>query len=324
LPAIFWRRAPADTDPNWTVPQWTTEPTQYPRIVYIFDRANSNSDILVGQLHVQAWGRQDHVDQFDAIVSRVSKGGILQDAAFNTDEGLVLLRFAQAVPFNGDPDADVFGIEFIYDVRAFDTVTTYAPDPIAALNRFVTQYLDSRLTVSPASWAPADDKPAVYFRPVSRVTPTHDLTNWGFWDNVRIECRVFAPSVYSRSNWIRLIAGAFKIPKMRNIRLEDGSTMRIMAVTEDFNASPLDRGQIQIDVRYGVLDYYLSPGPHEAPLSFTNPPIPTSPVPVPPPPVTTLPTGTPTPPDVWADTGARIAHFHIAGDVDTRWVNIGE
>lgn len=263
-PAFFERVAPPDTDPGWDK-DGSGNTVQYPRLVYRVDRDVANNLVLTGTLHVELWALDNQTDPLETL--QQATAAVLNGAALTTSEGLVSLWLATAVPFQSTTNTRVIGVDLSLPFVAFPQATTYPPDPVATLVRWSGQYLDPHITVAPAAWAPSDAQPALYWRLVTRQTAPTDLFHRWWWETARIEGHVLAPDAYSRGTWVRLVAGALKLPQYRAIAMDDHSPMRTLTVSEDLTANPYRLGQIKLDVRYGVLAT-------EAPTQLVNPPVP--------------------------------------------------
>jgi hypothetical protein len=260
-PAVFEREAPDDTSPGWR------NGVQFPRIIYLLDRSPGMADILTGSLHVTIWARDTTGEaSLEAVVARVHQ--LLDNAAmYAAEDGLATLSAQpQVIPLPARSEAlRVLGLDLIYRVQAYPPNQTYEPDPIASLNRWSDEWLDNRIKVTPGSWAPTDQAPALYWRMTRAVTRPEDLTWWGFWVEVDMSAHVLAQSAYARGVWARYVADVLRLPKMRNIRMGDGSPLRIMQVEQIPTNSAQTVGQITLKARFGVLSRLV-------PLGLDTPP----------------------------------------------------
>jgi hypothetical protein len=258
IPAVFDRLAPADSDVGWY------GRTQYPRIVYALPRARRLSDILIGQVTVSIWTRDDVASQtgIDINVLRNRVLDLLDEGAlYSPDEGAFVLKFVSETPFQGTADALVVGSDLKFDFRLIEFQGTFSPDPMMTFERWGKDRLPTPFQWNPDTWTPEDDAPAVFPRLVKRHSDMVDygIANCVRWVDIDVDFHVFAHTVNARAFYSRQIADQLR--QDLYLKMDDGSCMYIMNVDENLNISPLVEGQLKVSARYGTLAIPYAPGP---------------------------------------------------------------
>jgi hypothetical protein len=126
---------------------------------------------------------------------------------------------------------------------------TYNPDPVAALQSWTGSQWPDMLHTDPATWAPDDTKPGIYWRLVT--AQASELTNWGAWIEARLRAHIVAPGHSTRLKWTRQLVEGLAL--QRDVALSDGSPLLFGTVAGDSEADPMRLGQISLTARFGVL-----------------------------------------------------------------------
>jgi hypothetical protein len=145
-------------------------------------------------------------------------------------------------------DAITRGLRFRVFALGWLNGLTFEPDPVATLQNW-TKGTWSEVHTDPATWLPADVAPGIYWRMV-RLTPT-EITAAVNWIETQINGHILAPSAAVRLNWVRKVTEG--IAKQRVLKMDDGGPLELLRVVADSEADPMRRGQIQLTVRFGVL-----------------------------------------------------------------------
>lgn len=252
LPAVFPSTAvPPDTDPGWAK-DGQGQPVQYPRIAYLLDLQQTAAQILAGTLHLWLFARDGvgaSLDDVEAdVLASLSAGTVL----YSADQGLVTVAPQLRTPIV-EPTTRVRGAHWTFSVLGAPTQTTYAPDPIASLNRACGVVLDSHIATAEDAWQPTDANPGLYWRLLSLQAAPEDQWRTVTWYTLQAAGHVFAASPYARQNWARLVLDSLLLPNNRNIALEDGSPLRVQRLNLDLGANPFTQGQLRLEARFGLL-----------------------------------------------------------------------
>lgn len=140
------------------------------------------------------------------------------------------------------------GLRFRVFSLAWLLHTPVEPDPVEALKQW-TELRFPDLQTNPMEWNPKNVTPGLYWRQVS-IQGT-DPMNWGAWITARINGHIIAPDVEVRKEWTEKIVRQLALDTRTN--MSDGSRMRFLNVSADSGYDPFQQGQIQLDVRYGIL-----------------------------------------------------------------------
>lgn len=142
--------------------------------------------------------------------------------------------------------------------------TTYAPDPVAALNTWTATVIAGAQT-NPATWNPQDATPAVYWRLAApRAT---EQRCWGAWIDAELRAHVIAPSPLVRATVTRRLVEA--LAAAHQLALSDGSPLFVREAAGEPAADPFDAGQVRLAARFGVLSAAaVAPALEHAHLSY--------------------------------------------------------
>lgn len=242
-PAIFERQAPHDKDAGWTG-------AQHPRIDYVVDWSEDPERKNQGTAILNIWGRIGLDTSPEVIEARVKS--ILSGAVFRpVGEPLVILKWSRTEGFEGlvgERDELEVGLSLAFDLLAFPVQTTTEPDPVAGLNAWADAKW-AELQVDPASWAPTDANPALYWRLAGlQAAEQHAGVSWL---DATIYGHVLAPTPAGRLPWIKKITEG--LATARYVALADGSYLFIQAVAADSQADHLRTGQVRVTARFGIL-----------------------------------------------------------------------
>ncbi len=145
-------------------------------------------------------------------------------------------------------DAITRGLRFQVFALGWLNGRTFEPDPVAALQDWAAAAWPD-VHADPATWNPVDATPGIYWR-VARLA-LMEVTAAVSWIEAQVVGHVLAPGAAVRSQWIRNIAEG--LATQRRIKLSDGSPLFFERVTSDSEADPMRKGQVQLTIRFGVL-----------------------------------------------------------------------
>ena len=145
-------------------------------------------------------------------------------------------------------DAITRGLRFRVFALGWLNGLTYDPDPVAALQEWTAETWPEVQT-NPTTWTPADITPGIYWRMV-RLTTT-EITVAVNWMEAQINGHILVPSAAVRLRWVRKVTE--ELAKQRRLKMSDGGPLELLRIAADSEADPMRRGQIQLTVRFGVL-----------------------------------------------------------------------
>lgn len=145
-------------------------------------------------------------------------------------------------------DAITRGLRFRVFALGWLNGLTYDPDPVKALQEW-TKETWPEVHADPGTWSPADVAPGIYWRMV-RLTTT-EITAAVNWMEAQINGHILAPSAAVRLSWVRKVTE--ELAQQRRLKMSDGGPLELLRVVADSEADPMRRGQIQLTVRFGVL-----------------------------------------------------------------------
>jgi hypothetical protein len=249
--AFFEIQTPADTDDAWGA-------VQYPRADYIIDRVGDPERQTEGTAAVSILTTTSAADGPE-VIEAIFKG-LLDGAVFHpTNEPVIALRWTRSEPFeeanNRKEDQDIIiGVTMLFDVLAFPSQQTTSPDPIVALNTWTAAKF-ATLQVDPATWAPTDANPAIYWR-LAGINLVQAYQAHSMFD-ANIAGHLMAKTTNARLSWLKQIIEA--LANDTTIIMDDGSPMMLQGtLSADSQGDPLRAGQIRLTIRFGVLK---PPGP---------------------------------------------------------------
>ncbi|ADQ06507.1 conserved hypothetical protein [Caldicellulosiruptor hydrothermalis 108] len=147
-----------------------------------------------------------------------------------------------------DWDAITRGLKFrVFSLGWFNGLT-FEPDPVATLQAW-TKNTFPEVHVDPATWAPADATPGIYWR-LSKVN-LESITQAISWFEAQIAGHIIAPSTQVRLIWLRKIVEA--LANQRKLIMSDGGLIEFLKIRADSEADPMRKGQIELIARFGVL-----------------------------------------------------------------------
>ena len=200
-------------------------------------------------IEVWPYVKRTTFQQVDALVNAIIN--LLHRARFSYNGEEYLVDYLGSVGqdlVDEDWDAITRGLRFRGFALGWLNGLTYDPDPVKALQEWTKETWPEAHT-DPGTWSPADVAPGIYWRMV-RVATT-EITAAVNWMEVQINGHVLAPSAAVRLNWVRKVTE--ELAKQRRLKMSDDGPLELLRVIADSEADPMRRGQIQLTVRFGVL-----------------------------------------------------------------------
>lgn len=145
-------------------------------------------------------------------------------------------------------DALTRGLRFQVFSLAWLLHTPTEPDPVEGMKRW-TERVFPNLQTNPLHWKPTDDKPALYWRQAS--IQSVETMNWGSWIVAKLHGHIISPDVSIRKQWTENVVRQLALDKRTS--LSDKSKMMFLNVSADSGYDPFSVGQIQLEVRFGIL-----------------------------------------------------------------------
>ena len=145
-------------------------------------------------------------------------------------------------------DAITRGLRFRVFALGWLNGLTYEPDPVKTMQDWTAATWPETHT-DPASWTPSDATPGIYWRLV-RLSPV-EMTAAVTWLQGQVNGHILTPSSAIRLAWVRKVTEG--LARQRRLKMSDGGPLELLSVAADSEADPMRRGQIQVMVRFGVL-----------------------------------------------------------------------
>jgi len=261
-PAVFYQKAPPDTDIGWVKPC-------FPRIDYNLDMRYDPEHRTSGTLTVNVWCTSESKYMPEDIEKRLLAlmNGTFYSVPYYSVPGepvgyqlttcAVWNRsdaFATSVPtMSGEPE--VFGVTVTFDLTEFPPQITTDPDPVEGLNTWTYRYFPDVTVIAgryqlPDIWRPTDEHPALYWRYIGMEADNRQ-TYAVNWYNGQFAAHVIAETVLERNRWIKAIVE--KVQLAGEVILPDGSPMLAQRIVIRHSADPEREGQIVLTGRFGVL-----------------------------------------------------------------------
>lgn len=249
-PAIFNNEFPSDQQEGWEGKK------QYPRISYRVAMQIDVQRASSGTLRTLIYCEKDM-----AMASQIED--MVKDA----------VRDVLIVPDSGGPFAaawartDPYVIEGTailcrdvgFDIIEYPKQVTTDPDPTIALNTFIKDQFPDMFVVhvDPAEQfeIASTERPIIYVH-LARNTTTGE-TNTVVWMQATMSIHVICPNAEMRLIYASSIANV--IATMSELKMTDGSPMKIASVDLNNRADYLREGQVTVVATYGVLDYRHKP-----------------------------------------------------------------
>lgn len=202
---------------------------------------------------IEVWPfvRQTTFTEVDALSQKIIDA--LHQKRFDSSTGEPF--FVQYIGTAGDDITDddwnayTRGLRFQVFSLAWLVTETTEPDPTEAMRRWTEQRFPE-LQVDPSAWQPSDQQPALYWR-LAAITGV-EMMNWGAWLNARLVGHLLAPKAQTRVEWLKKIVPS--LAKDKRTYMADNSPLFFETISADSTEDPFRAGQIQVNVRYGVLN----------------------------------------------------------------------
>lgn len=246
-PAIFYQKAPDDTDPEWS------QENQYPRLEFVIDIRQEPEHNRSGTMTVDIICSQTGTEpeRIQPVVQNILAGAIFTP----TGHSPTILRWKEAETFEQQqaPAALLFGITVLFELIDLPDMTTTEPDPVATFYQYVRAWDQAIVTIggrtiTPECFKPEREAPAVWARNLG--TNVDRITNTVVWLKSTVVVHLFAPGLETRTTWLQQLA--WSLAADAEMIAEDGAPMFIQNIQGDAAADEFD-GQLKIVVMFGIL-----------------------------------------------------------------------
>ena len=241
-PAIFYQKAPADTD---------NPETLYPQIIFAADKYADAARGTAGLLNVDIITTQITTPPEE--IERLVRG-TLEGIFFKPQDGEIFSLKWQRTDVFTEPASErtplIIGATMVFEIYEWVNAETSDPDPVQALNEWAGMLDDFAIigvTEFEEIYEPTREHPAIYFD-VQR-TKMVEQNNSAVWLDATITLHVFAPDVRSRREWLTALNQRLLLT--RAVRLADGCPLQLKDA-EYLTAAAEIQGQIRYVFRYGL------------------------------------------------------------------------
>lgn len=243
-PAIFYQKAPPDTDPLWRSGE------QYGRVVFAVDEEGDPARSVGGRLFVDVFCETP--ETLKKLV-RASLHGYF----FTQNNCTTAAQWEDSRYFTPVDDPKISGVTLTFSLLAFPLLTTKNPDVITRLNDWTAQTFPQIAVIGqsdlPEAWKPDAEKAAVYWR-VKSVAPAGWIpdTYQTIWRSATVKGHVFAENIHAAGIAAQEIVQALYRAR-RLVKPRESQIMVERNNTIDVEADALREGQITIEATYGQI-----------------------------------------------------------------------
>lgn len=242
-PAVFFQKAPPDTDSLWQ------KGTQYGRVIFAIDAEGDPARAVGGRLFVDVFCEVPELPE--QIVRELIHG------YFFTANGCTMAAgWEDSRYFTEQGDPKVNGVTLTFSLLAFPLLTTENPDVTERLNHWTAQNFPHLSVIGqgslPEVWKPQNESAGVYWR-VTSVAPAEWIPDtWQtIWRTAVLQGHIFAPDVSAAAALAHEIIFALDSAKRL---IKPGETPILIRHTRvDAGADALHTGQITVDATYAQI-----------------------------------------------------------------------
>lgn len=242
--AIFYQKAPPDTDSLWNPGE------QYGRVVFAIDEEGDPARSVGGRLFADVFCETPET------IERLVRAS-LHGYFFTENNCTMAAQWEDSRYFTPVDDPKISGVTLTFSLLAFPLLTTQNPDVTTRLNDWTARTFPRIAVIGrsdlPEAWKPDAEKAAVYWR-VKSVAPASWITDMyqTIWRSATVKGHIFAEN----SNAAGILAQEIVQELYRARRLVKSRESQIMVDrnnTVDIGADALREGQITIEATYGQI-----------------------------------------------------------------------
>lgn len=244
-PAIFYQKAPDDISFKGN--------EQYPRITFIVDKFSNAERGIMGVLGVDIICAETSTtpEQVEALV-RQSLEGVFFTPSNSVTFSAKWRESSLITEPASEKMALVIGISLSFDLYEYPLLETSDPDPIAAMCEYALTWDKDLVVIGrselPEFFTPTRKRPAIYFSKETMRIETQ--TNTVVWMRGFLNVHLFAPTLIDRHEWLEQLNQS--LGYAGEVTMLDYSPMFIISTAYDYHSDEI-KGQIKLDVRYGLL-----------------------------------------------------------------------
>ncbi len=247
--AVFYQQAPERSNSAWGS-------VQYPRVDFVVDMRDDPVHGSAATLDVSIWcaeQSQHAPEQIERVIRALLNGTFAKPV----DGTLCCLSWLQSGAFNGnredEKDGHTFGVMMQFAIKELPVQEIFDPDPVSAICAWLKEKRGAYTVIGAddiSGWlSPTTEAPVVYWN-LTDVKAERE-TNCCVWYDCAMSGHVFAPTATERFAVACSIVD--DIAMESRILMSDGSPMLPSGCMCDAEADSLNKGQISMRVRFGVL-----------------------------------------------------------------------
>ena len=256
-PAIFYRKAPPDTE---------LADGNYPQLILTADKFSDAVRGVSGLLTVDAVCSQMSVspEELEPYVREELEGIFFAPV----DGEIFMLKWQRTDVFQ-EPSSErtplIVGATVTFEIYEFPTGETSAPDAVQTLNLWAEKNFSEAVTIGVTNFGeefkPSRAQPAIYFD-TERIQLLNQRATVAFVQ-ATVNAHIFSDTVKARREW--LTALNFAILRQGTFLLEDGSPLRLTGAELNFEATEI-QGQLKLTFELGIEKFR----PYAHPLMKVN------------------------------------------------------
>lgn len=245
-PALFMGHVPEDAAPGWTG-------AQLPRCVYRFEWMSGVEQLKAGSLILDVLCDKDDEAARPELLAEAWKRE-LSEMFFTDGECACSLIWSSAEQFALlASEREVVGATVVFDVFQYPAQTTFAIDPIAAINRWTKEVLPGATVIGVdavgSGQKPSFDAPVIYWRATEMSVRQRraDVV----WYDAQLAGHVFASEPNGRLRLLRGICEALAM-EQDGLDLSDGSPLYLDKLRVDTASTYGADGRVALQASFGV------------------------------------------------------------------------
>lgn len=251
-PAVFYERCPDENDSGWDLG------IKYPRADYRLELQEKVKKKSAGVLKIRLWCDPGSVFPEELEPAMIS--GLNHTLIQPTGSPAYGLQYKGShYPFSEglstELDQPLRMKEFSFTIREFSWQETEDPDPINTLWRFCKDRIPEAIFLGkdPINrWMYINQAiPCLYLG--LKQMELESETNTGAWMKGKLSIHVIGSTQTMRNQWITWLVNQLSLAG--EIPMEDQAPMFLKSIQVDYDTDYLKKGQITLEVRYGLPNY---------------------------------------------------------------------
>lgn len=244
-PAVFFQKAPPDTDLLWQ------NGAQYGRIVFAIDAEGDPARAVGGRLFVDIFCE---VPELPERIIREKINGYF----FTENTCTMAAQWEDSRYFTEQGDPKVNGVTLTFSLLAFPLLTTENPDVIARFNDWTAENFLHLSVIGldnlPEAWKPAGKSAGIYWRVASVASAEWIPDTWQtIWRTATLQGHIFAQDISAASVLAHEII--FALDRTKHLVKPGETQIIIRRIHVDNGADVLHTGQITVDATYAQIKH---------------------------------------------------------------------